>query len=620
MNFKRFHESKNLLNRATDILGYRLGQDGLPFRDSAYEVSEFIAISPNTYISRSENFTKNRPLCEYDAEKNHIKRTVSGSSVLLTNNTYYVRTAVEQTDVDVMLNTGSTPQPYEPYSSEVWHDIPYYQHKTATDTLTLPAVIYPNDTSITVGLKGNEEHIGTPSPSNPVDVNGTGERTENLLDYSTVTIGKYIDASGQEATSSSSGENALNHSDYIPIVVGTTYTFKCSKAVNYTGASNAFCWFDSSKQLISRDLFDVEGGSKTILGTATAPTGAAYLIMNYRGLHGDTGMLNTGSTALPYEPFGYKIPISMGGTTNNVYLGEVQTEREIQKLVLTGQEDWKLWSSDQPDVERYYYKWGKTTPSDYGLICTHFPFTKSDGNFEHIRLGGSIRDDIVIFISKTIAPTLADFKTYLQQQYAAGTPVTVWYVLATPTTGIVNEPLMKIGSYSDSLSTTIPCTAGSNSFDVDTTVQPSKVTANYQGWHPVQSVHERTAQMFDKDNADLYEGTSLSIANKWYYAGGQATIIRIPCEASTIYTLKITASNTVFRISTVSTDDVPSEGNDVVVTTIVNSGEITEYTFTTSSDTKYILFQGSYAVLSTILNTLMLNKGSTAQPYEPYWD
>lgn len=35
-----------------------------------------------------------------------------------------------------------------------------------------------------------------------------------------------------------------------------------------------------------------------------------------------TLMLNTGSTALPYEPFGYKIPILCGETTNTIYISE----------------------------------------------------------------------------------------------------------------------------------------------------------------------------------------------------------------------------------------------------------------------------------------------------------
>ena len=52
-------------------------------------------------------------------------------------------------------------------------------------------------------------------------------------------------------------------------------------------------------------------------------------------------MLNAGSTALPYEPYGYKIPITCGGQTVPVYLGEVPTVRRVKKLVLDGTENWK---------------------------------------------------------------------------------------------------------------------------------------------------------------------------------------------------------------------------------------------------------------------------------------
>lgn len=155
-------------------------------------------------------------------------------------------------------------------------------------------------------------------------------------------------------------------------------------------------------------------------------------------------------------------------------------------MVLTGEENWSLWPSGQTDVERYYYKWGKTTPSDYGLICTHFRFTNGDGNFEHIMLGGSSRDDFVIFISKTIAPTVADFKSYLADQYAAGTPVTVWYVLAEPETAVVNEPLMKIGNYADTISfaqaeVVIPTVNGANVLDMTSSVKPSEVYIKGKG-------------------------------------------------------------------------------------------------------------------------------------------
>ena len=178
----------------------------------------------------------------------------------------------------------------------------------------------------------------------------------------------------------------------------------------------------------------------------------------------------------------YAIPITLAGQTQNIYLTEplrkigdyadtVEQDgtvtRRVKKLVLDGTENWALWSSGEPDVERYYYKWGKSTPSDYGLICTHFPFRTTDGNFEHVRLGGSYRDDFVIYISKTIAQTVADFKTYLAAQYAAGTPVTIWYVLNYPTTETATVP-------------TLTPTKGSNTLTVDTSLPTSGISITGQ--------------------------------------------------------------------------------------------------------------------------------------------
>ena len=82
--------------------------------------------------------------------------------------------------------------------------------------------------------------------------------------------------------------------------------------------------------------------------------------------------------------------------------------------------------------------------------------------------------------------TLQDWKTYLAQQYANGTPVTVWYVLATPETAIVNEQLAKIGDHADELHSTdagvtIPTIKGQNTLSVDTELQPSEMTITFKG-------------------------------------------------------------------------------------------------------------------------------------------
>ena len=57
-----------------------------------------------------------------------------------------------------------------------WTDTPNYIMGTSTDTITtLPIVIYTNDTTATVGLKGNMEQSGTPTPDSPIQPQETGD-------------------------------------------------------------------------------------------------------------------------------------------------------------------------------------------------------------------------------------------------------------------------------------------------------------------------------------------------------------------------------------------------------------------------------------------------------------
>jgi hypothetical protein len=90
-----------------------------------------------------------------------------------------------------------------------------------------------------------------------------------------------------------------------------------------------------------------------------------------------------------------------------------------------------------------------------------------------------------LYIVDTSISSVNDLKTYLSAQYAAGTPVTIWYVLETPETDIVNEPLAKIGDYADTVASTntgapsIPTSEGSNILTIGTAVQPSEVSITY---------------------------------------------------------------------------------------------------------------------------------------------
>ncbi|MBR5774385.1 MAG: hypothetical protein IKY44_05985, partial [Clostridia bacterium] len=379
-----------------------------------------------------------------------------------------------------------------------WVDAPYYLRGTDTDTITsLPTIIYADGQSASAVIKGNMTQSGTPTPTNPIYPSETGDKTANLC----------------EVTQSNSIYYAnLNNYTISNNIITTTgnvlfgFIVKVDAETNYSVSSKTTAWVDmrireySAKPTSWENDFIIQSvntpnTSYKSASFTTSSTTQYILVTLYSNISGiiiSEVMLNTGSTALPYQPYGYKIPISSGGTTTPVYLGEVQSTRNIKKLVLTGQESWQITSNNK----WLYFELADVPTRRISPISSHYTgsSTVSYANLADNSVTVSIYDNnqyrLALYDSRFT--TVADFKTYLQQQYTNETPVTLWYVLGTPTTSTLNEPIRKIGDYADTVSgITIPTIAGADSFDVLTTLKPSEVTANYHGWHPVTDVHER---------------------------------------------------------------------------------------------------------------------------------
>jgi hypothetical protein len=189
----------------------------------------------------------------------------------------------------------------------------------------------------------------------------------------------------------------------------------------------------------------------------------------------------------------YKIPISSANITTPIYLGEVQTTRRVKKLVLTGDENWVISAGwKKPATSVFYMALANIIHISADSVVFIYSNTFSAATRNELYNGDSNMvartgtEALTMRVSDSIATTVADFKSYLQQQYAAGTPVTMWYVLATEETAVVNEPLMKIGDYADTLSmeqagVSIPTANGSTTLGVETTVPPSEVYIKYRG-------------------------------------------------------------------------------------------------------------------------------------------
>ncbi len=337
------------------------------------------------------------------------------------------------------------------YNGSSWENVVVRKFGTATEAVENP--LYSDGTAITsYTLKGNTVQDGTPTPSNPVEVIGVGERTENLLNPNSKTT-------NQSGVVRFGGE----------FPAGTYYI--------YNGFNETIYYRDGVSSTSSTSLASNRG---IVLSFTNA-----LVVWHSSGLPTDTIMVAESSEAIPFEPYGqFKIPISNGQQTTNIYLGSTQTVRQIKKVVFDGTETWGATGAGI-----IYYG----AISDYirteaiTCACSHFQAvtnrTTSSTSIDNSVCFG-IGEYNRIFI-KCQYTTDTDFKQFLAQQYANGTPVTIWYILATDTTAAVNEPLMKIGNYADTLSnaTAIPTTEGANSITVDTTVQPSEFTATWTGWH-----------------------------------------------------------------------------------------------------------------------------------------
>lgn len=315
-------------------------------------------------------------------------------------------------------------------------------------------------------IEGNTVLSGTPTHDSPIMPQGTGERTNNLFDKTDI-------LSGYEIVNNRIVPNsAWGVSDYIPVEQGKYYIA--------TNTGGPVLEYEAIGGTAVRSGISIVGRNYTPSATTR------FIRINFRLDKLDDVMLNSGSTALPYEPYGYKIPISSASTTTPIYLGEVLSTRRIKKLVFTGEENFVYDSN--------YTRFRFAIPNSLILgtrrtpvICTHYE-TLTDGRpIEDVPKNTIYSDSIRQnrwWIKAEDFTSANDFKAYLAEQYAAGTPVTIWYILTEPETAIVNEPLMKIGDYADSISyeqtvVSIPTVSGRNTFDVLGDVKPSNVELTY---------------------------------------------------------------------------------------------------------------------------------------------
>jgi len=348
---------------------------------------------------------------------------------------------------------------------------------------TSPISFMNNGTAIDYTVSGNMSQSGTPTPTSPITPQECGERTNQLIPYpyysadgvydgiTFTTDGNKIVANGTTST----GYNFyLWRVDKFP---AGTYTL--SVTGTHTGASIYVRDVTNSTTIVG--IFGGQTGDRQISFTTTEEL-QVYVYINSSG----TGtvdfdcsiMLNEGSTALPYEPNLYKVPLTIAGNTQNIYIKEPlrkigdysdtvnsdgSVTRVIKKIVLTGAEsEWSSVGGQAPFL---------LTISGYSEISKSVPYYMSS-HFKPIAyddLWGTNDNFIVTYQTgfrfkySTLGTDLNDFKTWLSTQYENNNPITVWYALQIPQTDTATVP-------------TITPTSGNNTLSVDTTLAPSNIT------------------------------------------------------------------------------------------------------------------------------------------------
>lgn len=129
-------------------------------------------------------------------------------------------------------------------------------------------------------------------------------------------------------------------------------------------------------------------------------------------------------------------------------------------------------------------------------------------------------------------------------------------------------------------------------------------------------VKRLTAQLYDKSDTTTQYNAYLNANGTWVLDNSSRTL-KLRCKGNTTYTISISDISPIYRISEYS-DYSLQPGGSTILHEIVRGTDLSEYTFTTAADSECLVFQASYALYDSWLNSLMYVEGQTALPYEPY--
>ena len=295
---------------------------------------------------------------------------------------------------------------------------------------------------------------------------------KNLFDKNRVTLNKWFDANGNIATSVT-GDCIF--ASPIKVSPNTAYVFSgVSTTTVFWGEYDAsFGWIKRSTGYV-----------------LTTGASTAYLRCYFKQEYLNTAQLELGSTATPYTPFVPNSPspdypatiTSINGINLSVHGNAGQMFSAHRNVILRSlpdgtRDEWNVLTGANPrnvgvkvfdGTEDWFYCSGNcfyTTPSYTNIpsmLCSHYIFSTArsvTGLADKRIILTSSSNGNYFLIKDTTITTAVDIKSQVAAEYAAGTPVTIYYALATPVTETVDPiPLPTYPRYT-ALECTAPITA-----------------------------------------------------------------------------------------------------------------------------------------------------------------
>ena len=375
--------------------------------------------------------------------------------------------------------------------------------RTITGVFPLTLTNCVDEESITdYTIYGDSVQNGTPTPDNPIEVESVGEKTKNLFDVSKSENGTLDSGNGTDLGTDKYPNRC--RSGFIFLTAGS-YVVSFNELVstgNYIHtyySNNASSWIE---RLVFSKIGSVSRFTLTndcyVRFTIQPINTNSDLVLNTETLKNYQPQLELGNTATVYEPYGYKIPITVGG--KNLF--------DIRKI--TG----GIGVVEYNGVKCFKYadvaanKYGAFTYTDAFKENTRYTFTikvydedanknaaikftYTDGTTYSLQIA---KMNTVYKYTTTAGKTLQSFTNvhswginrYIDltvTQLEEGTSSTEWEAYHEPiTTNIyLGEPLSEGQSinYKKDRLPNIPTFKGTTVLSADTTVQPSNAEVIY---------------------------------------------------------------------------------------------------------------------------------------------